>query len=88
MGGSRKNLNENICAKIMFQLLEGIKFYHGFNISHRDLKLENILVDVEDPEIKIKIIDFGFATQTDTINQELTSFCGTPAYMAPEMVLK
>ena len=39
-----------------------MNFYHGANISHRDLKLENILVDIDNPEIKTKIIDFGFAT--------------------------
>lgn len=49
IGGSRKNLSEEICAKIMYQLLEGMKFYHAENICHRDLKLENILVDIETP---------------------------------------
>ena len=65
-----------------------MKFYHAENICHRDLKLENILVDIETPNCQTKIIDFGFATQTDSCDDTLNNFCGTPAYMAPEMVLK
>ena len=37
-------------------------FYHNLNISHRDLKLENILVDIESHDVITKIIDFGFST--------------------------
>jgi len=43
---SRRNLPENVCAKIFYQILKGLEFFHSFNISHRDLKLENILVDM------------------------------------------
>jgi len=54
------------------------------NISHRDIKLENILVDMEDAkEFTTKIIDFGFATQTAHRHEKLKAFCGTPAYMSP-----
>ena len=53
---------ENVCAKIFYQLLSSMAFYHNLNISHRDLKLENILVDIESEEIGTKIIDFGFST--------------------------
>lgn len=50
---------------------------------HRDIKLENIIID---PVTKvIKLIDFGFAVYS---TKPLKLFCGTPAYMAPEIVAK
>jgi serine/threonine protein kinase len=51
------------------------------SISHRDLKLENILVD---ENLTIKIADFGFATENAGL---LESYKGTPVYMAPEIAL-
>jgi|TARA_B110000285_G_scaffold178764_1_gene201137 serine/threonine protein kinase len=57
------------------------------NISHRDIKLENILVDMESENLETKIIDFGFSVQTKA-PEKIRSFCGTPAYMAPELCLK
>jgi MAP/microtubule affinity-regulating kinase len=54
---------------------------HQFNIAHRDLKLDNILIDNEN---NIKIIDFGFATSCRP-NERLTINCGTPHYMDPDL---
>ena len=81
----RRNLSEAMCAKIFYQIMIAMQFYHQLNISHRDIKLENILVDTSHPDLPTKIIDFGFATQTENANDKLTTFCGTPAYMAPEL---
>ena len=50
---------------------------------HRDLKLENILVDETG---YLKIIDYGLA-KTLGENQVSKTFCGTPEYLAPEMVM-
>jgi len=52
------------------------------DIAHRDLKLENILIDQDG---YLKIIDYGLAKMLDD-EQQTTSFCGTPEYLAPEMV--
>jgi serine/threonine protein kinase len=51
----------------MLQLISGLEFIHKMNISHRDLKLENILVDPETSTTKL--IDFGFAVKSDSFNQ-------------------
>ena len=58
---------------------------HENNIIHRDLKLENILIDTSN--LNIKLIDFGFAIKISN-QKKLTIFCGTPSYMCPEIVKK
>jgi serine/threonine protein kinase len=59
-----------------------IGYLHMKGIVHRDLKLENILVDEDG---YIKIIDYGLAKMLGD-DEEASSFCGTPEYLAPEMV--
>jgi serine/threonine protein kinase len=63
IGTNRKILPEKVCAKIIYQVISGLSYMHDMNISHRDLKLENILVDPA--TYQTKIIDFGFAVKTD-----------------------
>ena len=65
-----------------------MKSFHDLNISHRDIKLENVLVDLQSDNIETKIIDFGFATQVADPSTKQTAFCGTPAYMSPQMCAK
>lgn len=60
-----------------------VGYLHDKGIMHRDLKLENILVDEQG---YLKIIDYGLA-KTLSENQVSKTFCGTPEYLAPEMVL-
>lgn len=65
--------------------MSALAFFHEKNIAHRDLKPENILVDMNSPHYATKVIDFGFAAQS---TQKLSVWCGTPAYMSPEMCKK
>ena len=58
---------------------------HNNNIVHRDLKLDNILV--EESTRMVKLIDFGFSVVVGN-GTPLKIFCGTPSYMAPEIVRK
>jgi serine/threonine protein kinase len=60
-------------------------FLHSKGIVHRDLKMENVLIDEDG---YIKLIDFGLATLISEEKQQSVSFCGTPEYFAPEMVNK
>jgi len=63
-------------------MIIAIGYLHTKGIAHRDLKLENILVDQDG---FLQIIDYGLAKMLSD-DQEATSFCGTPEYLAPEMV--
>jgi len=77
--GAERSLN------LLKQVCEGVSFCHGRLVAHRDLKLENLLLDAL--ESTVKIVDFGFAVQLKSTDQRLRAFCGTPSYMAPEIVL-
>ena len=80
----RRKLPEKI-AKILYkQIILGIKHIHSKNIVHRDIKLENILIDLNNT---VKICDFGIGVILDSENQLLYDQCGTPMYMAPEILL-
>jgi len=75
-------LEENHAKRLFYETSTGIKYLHDRYIVHRDIKLENILLDEFGT---IKIIDFGFATVVPP-SKQLKAFCGTPSYMAPEIV--
>ncbi|MCJ8740764.1 hypothetical protein PDJAM_G00062910 [Pangasius djambal] len=75
-------LSEKETRKIMRALLEVVEFLHSHNIVHRDLKPENILLD---DGMTIKLTDFGFSLQIEP-GQRLNEVCGTPGYLAPEII--
>ncbi|KAA0725097.1 Phosphorylase b kinase gamma catalytic chain, liver/testis isoform [Triplophysa tibetana] len=63
-------------------LLEAVQYLHSLNIVHRDLKPENVLLDDQG---HIKLSDFGFSVQLQP-NEKLRELCGTPGYLAPEIL--
>src|SRR6266545_7010167 len=66
------------------QIISAVDYCHRFNIAHRDLKLENILID---DESNIKIADFGMAAWQDSSRGKLLrTSCGSPHYAAPEVI--
>ena len=73
-------------AKYLWQqVVFGIHYLHQRNVTHRDIKLENILLD--ETRTRVKLIDFGFSTCIPH-DKKVKIFCGTPSYMAPEIVSK
>ena len=78
----RTKLTETVAKFIFKQIILSLKYIHNNNIVHRDIKLDNILIDIDN---NIKICDFGvskFFKKDDIILEQ----CGTPAYMAPEIL--
>ena len=91
-----KPFSEKVVQHIMRQVVSAIDYLHGLKIVHRDLKLDNILVNFFSEEDKknvnlikaeIKIIDFGFATHINNANL-LTSTIGSPLNMDPRILKK
>jgi tRNA A-37 threonylcarbamoyl transferase component Bud32 len=79
-----RRLPEAEAKKIFKQIMEGLGYLHSMDIVHRDIKLENLLLDSKN---NVKIIDFGFSIENPK-DKTLNVFCGTPSYMAPELVTK
>jgi len=73
-------------VKIAVAICEALEYIHAHGVVHRDLKPENIMIDAED---RIKIIDFGIASQAGARRLtfgKLSQVMGTPDYIAPEQV--
>lgn len=82
---SHKFLKENIAKKIFGQLVSGVDYMHSKGLIHRDLKLENLLLDKHKNVI---ISDFGFVNSYNKDkNDFMKTSCGSPCYAAPELVL-
>lgn len=77
-----RRLGDSEAFKVFYPLLQAVQYLHSQGIAHRDIKLTNVLVDNHGG---IKLIDFGFADSTSRI---LRAYCGTPSYMAPELMAK
>ncbi|CAF0878466.1 unnamed protein product [Adineta steineri] len=77
-----KCLSEKRTRQIMSSILNAVNHLHSHDIVHRDLKLENVLMD---SKMNVKIIDFGFAVQI-LENKPLFNVLGTLSYMAPELL--
>ena len=80
----RRKLSEKISKFLFRQIILGIKHIHSKDIVHRDIKLENILIDLNN---RIKICDFGIGVILNSEDDLLYDQCGTPMYMAPEIIL-
>jgi serine/threonine protein kinase len=71
---------EKYCKVIFYKIIQGIKVIHDNGICHRDIKMDNFLLD---NEFNIKICDFGFSCYN---KKYLDEYLGTRKYMAPEIV--
>lgn len=80
---SKKKIKEELVAKIIYQVLRAVKYMHSINICHRDLKLDNVMINRKTHQIKI--IDFGYSKYCDDFTVMKTQI-GTPYYLAPEII--
>ena len=64
----------------MKQICSAIEFLHDKEISHRDLKLENLLIDSEN---NVKLCDFGFSKNSSLLDELSETYCGSKAYASP-----
>ncbi len=78
----KKRLPEDQAASIFRQVVYGLAHIHSRNVLHRDVKLDNILLDSEGG---VKICDFGVSKIIDK-TAVIYDQCGTPAYIAPEII--
>lgn len=78
-----KRISERKAARIIRQVADALSYMHSIGVSHRDIKLGNVLINDKG---KICVIDFGFTV--DGGNNKLKNYCGTPCYMSPEIVEK
>ncbi|KAJ3189565.1 serine/threonine-protein kinase KIN2 [Irineochytrium annulatum] len=82
-------LNESVARRLMLQLVSAIDYCHQNSVCHRDLKIENVLVDRRGD---LKVIDFGMAALFESMPIEeaatrgLDEFCGSLYYACPEVL--
>lgn len=80
----KKRLSEEEARKIFRQVVSAIEYCHGNLITHRDLKMENILLDGAG---NVKVADFGFSKMIQP-GRLFNTFCGSPLYVPPELILR
>jgi len=79
----RKRLTEPECRYFMMQILEAVEYMHRNRVIHRDIKLGNLFLT---SDLQIKIGDFGLAAKLEYDNERKRTMCGTPNYIAPEIL--
>mmetsp|Transcript_4356 Transcript_4356/g.15087 ORF Transcript_4356/g.15087 Transcript_4356/m.15087 type:complete len:337 (-) Transcript_4356:68-1078(-) len=79
------NYTEAVAAKIFRQIICGVEYLHEHGIVHRDLKLENFILENDSPDATIKIADFGLSKYFND-GSMLKTMCGSPQYVAPEVL--
>lgn len=82
---AKGRLKEEVARKYFQQLISAVEFCHARGVYHRDLKPENLLLDENG---NLKVSDFGLSAVSDQMRQDglFHTFCGTPAYVAPEVL--
>lgn len=78
-----RRFSEKVAKFYMCEILLGFQYLHERDIVYRDIKPENILIDMDG---HIRIADFGLA-KVIRKNQRSFSFCGSPEYLCPEMLI-
>jgi polo-like kinase 1 len=79
----RKRLTELEVQSYVIQMINGLKYLHGRKIIHRDLKLGNLFLN---DKMELKLGDFGLAAKLEFDGEKRRTVCGTPNYIAPEII--
>lgn len=77
-------LQDRFARFVMRQVFTAVRYIHNMGVVHRNLKLESILLD-DDFNIKLKNFSYSGHTAGRTATGFLTTYCGTPGYIAPEV---
>lgn len=77
-----RSLPEAESLLIIYQIMQALKYLHSQNLAHRDLKLDNVLLETPEKLSRIMLTDFGIAKQTPL---RMKTCIGTPEYCAPEV---
>ena len=77
---------ESDARPVMRNFISALEYLHSKRIVHRDLKPENLILASKDNIWDLKIADFGLATVLKDENEKLTLRCGSPGYVAPELL--
>ncbi|CCK67992.1 putative serine/threonine protein kinase KIN4 KNAG_0A03040 [Huiozyma naganishii CBS 8797] len=80
----KRRLKEVNASRLFSQLVSGVHYMHSKGLVHRDLKLENLLLDKNE---NLMITDFGFVNEFSNENVLMKTSCGSPCYAAPELVV-
>ncbi|CAJ0951390.1 unnamed protein product [Ranitomeya imitator] len=81
----RKAVTEPEARYYLRQTIQGCQYLHGSKVIHRDLKLGNLFLN---DDMEVKIGDFGLATKVEFDGERKKTLCGTPNYIAPEVLGK
>mmetsp|Transcript_41083 Transcript_41083/g.118137 ORF Transcript_41083/g.118137 Transcript_41083/m.118137 type:complete len:561 (-) Transcript_41083:80-1762(-) len=79
-----RRYSEAAARPVLKDILQGLSHIHGIGVLHRDMKVENVMMRADGTVV---IADFGLSCSFDS-NDELARACGSPDYIAPEVIMK
>jgi len=83
LSAARTLFTEPQIAYVISETLKALSYIHGMHRIHRDIKSDNILIG---SNAEIKLADFGYAVQLSDEDEKRTTICGSPYWMAPEVI--
>lgn len=85
---AKGSFTERDATRVLHMVLDGIRYLHSLGITHRDLKPENLLYYHPGHDSKILITDFGLSAFRRAGDIYMSTTCGTPEYIAPEILAR